>query len=119
MEPDKPKPYLSNQAYDAVKKGVQVVLPAIGSLYFALSAIWDLPATEQVLGSIAVFTTFLGTILGVSSKRYDASDAGLSGEFVVNQDGGGAAGYSLVLNADPEVLADQERITFRVLQKPV
>lgn len=113
---DTPKPILTNDAYDTVKKTVLVVLPLLGSLYFGLSAIWGFPAVEQVLGSIAVLSTVLGGTVEVSRKRFEESDLGLDGQFVVKQDGGGASDFALVLEKDPEVLADKARITFRVVQ---
>jgi hypothetical protein len=72
-----------------------------------------------VLGGIALLSLLYGWLVHESRKRYLASDRDLHGEFVVKQDGGGAAGYILVLHADPEELADEERISFKVLQQQV
>lgn len=100
--------------YDVSKKLVQVILPAIASLYFSLSTIWGLPAADKVVGTIAVITTFLGVSLGISHSRWKSSDASTVGDFVVQEDQGGAAGYRLVVNQDPEAMAHKERITFKV-----
>ena len=62
---------LSNKVYDALKYITQIVLPAIGTLYFALSGIWGLPNAEQVVGTITAIVTFLGVILGISSANYN------------------------------------------------
>ena len=105
--------------YDVVKKLVQVILPAFASLYFGLAQIWGLPAADEVVGTAALVTTFLGVSLGISHNRWKSSDAGTVGEFVVQEDGGGAAGYRLVVNEDPEAMADKERITFKVNKQPV
>ena len=48
----------------------QLLLPAIGTLYFALAATWGLPYAEQVVGTITAIDTFLGVILGISSNTY-------------------------------------------------
>lgn len=61
---------MSNKVYDVLKFIALVVLPAVGTLYFALSSIWGLPYGEQVVGTITAVDTFLGTLLGVSSKSY-------------------------------------------------
>jgi hypothetical protein len=60
----------SNKTYDVLKWVAQIVLPAIGALYFGLSQIWGLPYGEEVVGSITVIDTFLGALLGVSTAQY-------------------------------------------------
>lgn len=62
---------LSNKTYDILKYIAQIVLPAIGTLYFALAAIWGLPYAEQVIGTITAIDTFLGVVLGFSSSTYN------------------------------------------------
>jgi len=62
---------MSNKVYDVLKYIAQIVLPALGTLYFALSAIWGLPYGEQVVGTITAIDAFLGAILGVSTYQYN------------------------------------------------
>lgn len=62
---------MSNQVYDVLKWIAQYLLPAIGTLYFALAGIWGLPFGEQVVGTITAVDTFLGVILGISSANYN------------------------------------------------
>lgn len=62
---------LSNKAYDILKWIAQYFLPAIGTLYFALSGIWGLPYGEQIVGTITAIDTFLGVVLGISSMNYN------------------------------------------------
>ena len=61
---------LSNQAYDILKFIAQILLPAIGTLYFALASIWGFPYGEQIVGTITAVDAFLGTCLGISTKNY-------------------------------------------------
>lgn len=61
---------LSNKVYDILKWVALYLLPALGTLYFAISTIWGLPYSEQIVGSITAVDTFLGVILGVSSANY-------------------------------------------------
>ena len=61
---------MSNKLYDVLKWIAMVVLPAIGTLYFALAGIWGLPYAEQIGGTITAIVTFLGVLLGVSSAKY-------------------------------------------------
>lgn len=65
---------LSNEVYDILKWVVMIVLPAIGAAYFSLAQIWGLPMAEEVVGTITIITTFLGALLGLSSKQYNAEE---------------------------------------------
>lgn len=62
---------ISNKVYDVLKWIALIVLPAIGTLYFALSGIWGLPYGEEVVGTIVAIETFLGASLGISTTRYN------------------------------------------------
>lgn len=62
---------LSNQVYDVLKWVTTVVLPALGTLYFALSGIWGFPYGEQIVGTITAIVTFLGVILGISTYNHN------------------------------------------------
>ena len=61
---------MSNKVYDVLKWIAQLLLPALGTLYFALSAIWGLPYGEEIVGTITAVDAFLGVILGISSASY-------------------------------------------------
>lgn len=61
---------MSNKLYDILKYIAQIGLPAVGTLYYALSAIWGLPYGEQIVGTITAVDTFLGTLLMISSSAY-------------------------------------------------
>lgn len=62
---------MSNKVYDVLKFVAQILLPALGTLYFALASIWGLPYGEQIVGTITALDTFLGAILGISSAKYN------------------------------------------------
>ena len=62
---------LSNKAYDILKWIAQIALPAAGTLYFALSAIWGLPYGEAVVGTISAIDVFMGALLGISTSHYN------------------------------------------------
>lgn len=61
---------MSNKVYDILKFIAQIVLPAIGTLYFALAGIWGFPYGEEIVGTIAAIDAFLGALLGISSAQY-------------------------------------------------
>lgn len=61
---------ISNKTYDILKWIAQILLPALGTLYFALACIWGLPAADKVVGTITAVDTFLGVLLGLSTAQY-------------------------------------------------
>lgn len=69
---------MNNKVYDILKWVVMIVLPAISTLYFALSSIWGFPYAEEVVGTIAAVTTFLGAILGISNVQYTKKGGGVN-----------------------------------------
>lgn len=65
---------MSNKVYDALKWIAQILLPALGTLYFALAGIWNFPYAEAVVGTITAVDTFLGVILGISTINYNKNN---------------------------------------------
>lgn len=62
---------LPNKVYDILKWIAEIALPAIGALYFALAGVWDLPLSEEIVGTIVAIDAFLGVLLGVSTVTYN------------------------------------------------
>lgn len=62
---------MSNKTYDILKFIAQILLPALGTLYFALAEIWHFPYAEQIVGTITAIDAFLGAILGISTNNYN------------------------------------------------
>lgn len=62
---------MNNKTYDILKYIAQIVLPALGALYFALSQIWGLPYGEEIVGTITAVDCFLGAVLGISTMAYN------------------------------------------------
>ena len=71
---------MSNKTYDILKWIPQILLPAIGTLYFALGKIWGLPYATEIVGTITAIDVFLGTILGISTANYNKSLEDVEGE---------------------------------------
>ena len=65
---------MSNKTYDILKWIAQLLLPALGTLYFALASIWGFPYGEQIVGTITALDTFLGVILGISTAQYNRAN---------------------------------------------
>ncbi|OLA70713.1 MAG: hypothetical protein BHW52_05015 [Ruminococcus sp. 37_24] len=66
---------MSNKIYDILKYIALIVLPALGTLYFALASIWGLPYGEQVVGTITAIDTCLGALLGLSAYKYNKNES--------------------------------------------
>ena len=71
---------MSNKTYDILKFIAQVVLPALTTFYGVLGATLNIPYTQEVITIAVAFDTMLGTILGISSKRYYAENNEEEGE---------------------------------------
>lgn len=63
---------MSNKTYDILKKFCLVWLPALTTFYGVLGSTLNIPFTQEVITIAVAFDTMLGTILGISSKRYYA-----------------------------------------------
>ena len=62
---------MSDKTYDILKFVAQILLPALGTFYFALAQIWDLPLAEEIVGTITAVDAFLGAVLGISTAQYN------------------------------------------------
>lgn len=105
---------LSNKVYNTLKWIAQYLLPASGTLYFALAAIWNLPYGEQIVGTISAVTIFLGVILGISSATYVKSGANTDGTLQVDTSSPEKDIYRLQLNSNLENLAEKAKVTLKV-----
>jgi len=106
---------LSNYQYDQLKKVVQLGLPALGTLYFALAEIWGLPRAKDVVGTIAAINVFLGVLLGFSSKSFHGSDAQYDGSIdIADSEEEAKKLFQLNLHGDPLDIETKKSITFKV-----
>lgn len=109
---------LSNKSYDVMKWVVQLVLPALATLYFTLSGIWDFPYGEEVVGTIAAITAFLGVILRISSSRYNAQNSENENYIYLSDDASGEPELWLNLAETPAGLEDGATMGFKVKRLP-
>lgn len=63
---------MTNRTYDVLKWIALILLPALATFYAAIAAVWGLPYTEQVVGTITAVDTLLGTLLKISADKYAA-----------------------------------------------
>jgi hypothetical protein len=109
---------ISGKTYDSLKNLAQIWLPAAGTLYAGLAVIWNLPAAEQVGGTVLAVDTFLGIVLGISSAQYQKSGDKFSGTMAFVQDTPEDAPYLKLTSIDYDALHSQDEITFRLVQSP-
>lgn len=65
---------IPDKYYDILKWIAQILLPALATLYFAVSKIWGLPYGEEIVGTIAAIDAFLGALLGISTHYYNKNN---------------------------------------------
>jgi len=62
---------MSNKTYDVLKYIAQILIPALGVFYAALSKIWGFPYAVEIVGTLAAVDTFLGALLKISTDQYN------------------------------------------------
>ena len=63
---------MSNKFFDTIRFLCEVLVPAIGTLYFGLSKIWGFPYGHEVVGTCSVIAVFLGAIIGINRASYNS-----------------------------------------------
>ena len=66
--------FFDDKVYNIVKYIALIVLPAIGTLYFALSSISHFPYGTEVVGTITAIDAFLGALIGISTSNYNRAN---------------------------------------------
>lgn len=61
----------NDKIYKVLKFITLVLLPALGTFYFAIAGVWNLPYAEEIVGSLAAIDAFLGILLGISTANYN------------------------------------------------
>lgn len=105
---------ISDGLYKKLKFLVQVVLPAFSTLYFTLGNVYHWDNVEQVIGTLAAVATFVGVVLGITSKNYNNSDLPFAGTIHITESPEGVKTYSLIMNGDPEDIDTLTDVKFKV-----
>ena len=98
----------NSKLYDVLKFIALIALPSVGTLYFALAAIWGLPNADEVAGTILAVDTFLGVLLGISTAVYNRSEEKFDGSVGVVHDD------SIRVNVDLRDLLEKDEIHMKV-----
>jgi len=65
---------MNNKTYDILKWGVITVLPALSVLIATIGNTLNFANTNTVIIILNAVTVFLGTLIGVSSVKYNKED---------------------------------------------
>lgn len=106
---------MSNKLYNYLKFLAQIALPALGTLYITLAALWDLPKPQEVAGTILALDTFLGVLLGLQANAYNKGV--MAGGDMIVIDHGDQATATLDLDHPAEDLLEAKEVRFRVKKR--
>lgn len=102
----------NQKVYDVLKFIAQIALPAFGTLYFTLAAIWSLPSADQVVQTVLAVDTFLGVLLGISTMQYNRSEYRFDGQIDVIET---QTKRTLAMDfKEPEEIHEKEDVTLKV-----
>ncbi len=97
---------IPDKLYDGIRFLAQVLLPAVGTLYFLFKG------ADAVVGVILVAVFVLGAFLWVAQRVY-AKRIG-HGDLIVEEDSDGPIGMRLALDQTPEELIVRREVRFKV-----
>jgi hypothetical protein len=104
---------ITGRTYDVLKWITQILLPALGALYFIGASIWGFSHGETVLGIIFIVDLVLGALLWISQAIYKTQIG--QGDLLVDEDSQtGEKGLRLVLDHTPEELVEKQEVRFKV-----
>ena len=105
---------LSNRTYDIANWIVKIFLPAIITLYIALSQLWGFPHVEAVAGTLSAITVAGGTLLVKSNSDYKKQEVSTDGVLIFSTDDGTQPLVSIELDTLPADLYAKQTAMFRV-----
>ena len=108
--------FLPGKAYDVLKWVAQILIPAAGTLYFALDQIWGVFDAERIVGTLTAVDVFLGVVLGISTMNYNKTGHNVDGDMIVDTSHPDKDVFRMALNGDPSDMVGKRKVTFRVMQ---
>lgn len=107
------KAVVANSSYDFLKFVALILLPAIGSAYYAAAQIWHLPYGAEVVGTVTIVDGLLGLFVNYLSGKYKDSDEKYDGELIVDRSTN-AMHVELENNDQLNALRTKAEVTFKV-----
>lgn len=110
---------LTNKAYNVIKYGITIFLPAVGALYFTLAQVWNFERVPGVNGTINALITFGGLLIGYSSRQYNKTTGAPDGDLVVKEDPTDGTKYlGLAVNGSSvDDITSKDKVTLQVVNK--
>ena len=105
----------SNKTYDTLNSMVRYILPALGTLYFALSGIWGFPYAEEVIGTIVALEAFLGVLIFLARRGWKTSEGDYDGDLLIDAMEEGNDLLSVALNRPIESVRTKDQINLKVV----
>jgi len=115
MSPEKP-PFLTNRTYDLLQWVVRVLLPAVATLVASLGLALEWNGSVLVVAILGAVTFFLGSILGISSKRYEPEETPVRGDLNVQTSADGEKMImQLAIDGPPGSIQNMPKVAFNVV----
>jgi hypothetical protein len=110
---------INNKFYDILKYIALIALPALGTFWTIVGAVWGAPHTDEVVKTIVAVGTLLGALLILSTSQYNNSDRRFDGTLNVavtppDQDDV-VTGFD-VPDLTPNQITDKGELTLKVKQ---
>lgn len=115
LRSDVKKPLLGKKSYDIAKDVVTIWIPSLATFYAGLALVLGLPFSAEVVGVCGLLTIFLGSVLKISSNRYNNQPVDYAGELIANDPDPNHETFRLELNRGLVELASNDEIRLKVV----
>jgi hypothetical protein len=105
---------MTSRLYNILSATALVWVPAIGTLVFALGNVWSWNQTENVIGGIMAFDTFLGALLKLTGRKLSTGGAAYVGNLLINTGDPAKDIFSLDITAPLNDIPDMKEIRLKV-----
>jgi len=112
---DTPNPTLNNATYDTIKDIVTLGFPAAVTLYAGLAVIWGWGFSEEVVATGGAVGIFLGVLLKIAQKKYEALPVQYDGELIANDPDPDNETFRLSFDNSLLGMANQETVRLKVV----
>jgi len=109
---------MSDGMYKKLKWLATLVLPALITLVATLGPVWEFENVGKVVATLGALNTFLGVIIGVSTRSYNNSDAKYSGTLNVEPNDMGGKTVTLDVGENYGQLDMMPEVLFKVITPP-
>ena len=105
---------MNDKVYDVLNNIVKLALPALATFYAALSGLWNLPYSLEVVGTITALATLLGVFLVIARAAYTGQPVDYDGVLTVNDTDPEKDVMRLNIDRTLAELGDKDTVTLKV-----